>query len=158
MKTVKLFLCFALPILAEAAAPLSVLIIDGQNNHDWKSTTPALKQVLEETGLFRVDVLTTPPKGGDFSGFRPDFGKYRVVISNYNDFGGGSAWPAAAQAAFEEYVRSGGGFVSYHAWKTGKTLFSVRLLNCRPLSSVSGAGPCGPCSCTLTGPPAVTKL
>jgi uncharacterized protein len=51
----------------------------------------------------------------DFSRFRPDFDKYKAVISNYNDFGGGTAWPADAQVTFEHYVRNGGGFVSYHA-------------------------------------------
>jgi len=100
---------------AAAQTPIRALIIDGQNNHDWKSTTPALKAVLEESGRFRVDVLTSPPKGGDFSGFRPDFRRYRVVISNYNDFGGGNTWPAAVETEFEEYMRRGGGFVSYHA-------------------------------------------
>src|ERR1039458_6527439 len=67
------------------AAPISALIIDGQNNHDWKSTTPALKKILEADGLFRVEVLTSPPKGGDFTVFKPEFARYRVVISNYKD-------------------------------------------------------------------------
>ena len=44
-----------------AADPIKVLIVDGQNNHDWKSTTPVLKQQLEESGLFQVDVATSPP-------------------------------------------------------------------------------------------------
>ncbi len=98
-----------------AATKIRALIIDGQNNHDWKHTTPVLQKILEDTGLFEVDVLTSPPKGGDFSGFRPEFAKYGVVISNYNDFGGGTPWPLEVQAAFEQYVRNGGGFVSYHA-------------------------------------------
>src|SRR6266536_2318825 len=44
------------------AAPKKALIVDGQNNHAWKETTPVLKKLLEETGLFTVDVTTTPPK------------------------------------------------------------------------------------------------
>ena len=36
-----------------AATPIRTLIIDGQNNHDWKHTTPVLKKILEDTGLFR---------------------------------------------------------------------------------------------------------
>ena len=44
-------------------------------------------------------MLTTPPKGGDFSAFKPEFARYRVVISNYNDFPpNGSKWPAEVQA------------------------------------------------------------
>jgi type 1 glutamine amidotransferase len=100
---------------APAASPIRALIIDGQNNHDWEHTTPVLKKILEDTGLFQVDVLTTPPKGGDFSRFQPEFGKYAVVISNYNEFPSGSKWPANVQASFEQYMSRGGGFVSYHA-------------------------------------------
>ena len=37
------------------------------------------------------------------------------MISNYNDFPGGTVWPPDVQAAFEEYMNGGGGFVSYHA-------------------------------------------
>ena len=37
----------------------SALIIDGQNNHNWKGTTPVLREYLEGSGLFSVDVATT---------------------------------------------------------------------------------------------------
>src|SRR5215475_8242395 len=33
-----------------------VVIIDGQNNHDWRSTTPVMKKALEDSGRFTVDV------------------------------------------------------------------------------------------------------
>ncbi|MDE3166510.1 MAG: ThuA domain-containing protein, partial [Acidobacteriota bacterium] len=98
-----------------AATPIRALIIDGQNNHDWKHTTPVLKQILESTGLFQVDVVTAPPKGGDFSTFRPDFSKYRLVVGNYNEFPTGDKWPEEVKTAFEHFVANGGGFVSYHA-------------------------------------------
>ena len=60
------------------AAPIKALIVDGQNNpsHNWKETTPILKKLLEETGLFTVDVATSPDKGQDMSGFQPDFAAY----------------------------------------------------------------------------------
>jgi len=103
--------CVCLLTTVLAAAPLKVLIIDGQNNHPWQTTTPILKQTLESTGLFQVDVATTPPAGGDMSTFKPKFSNYRVVVSNYN----GDAWPKETQAAFEAFVGEGGGFVSYHA-------------------------------------------
>lgn len=112
--TAKLYLVlgFCLPLLpASAAERLKALILDGQNNHRWQETTPVLKKLLEETGLFAVDVATSPPKGADLSGFLPNFAAYAVVVSNYN----GEPWPPAAQAAFEKYVREGGGFVVYHA-------------------------------------------
>jgi len=108
---------FGFVILASvlAAAPRKALIVDGQNNHAWQQTTPVLKKQLEATGLFTVDVATAPPKGADISGFKPDFAAYDVVISNFSDFGGGSVWPPATQAAFEKFVSGGGGFVSVHA-------------------------------------------
>ncbi len=114
MKTVTLTI-LAMAWTAAAAAPNRALIIDGQNNHDWRTTTPVLKKILEDTGLFQVDVLTTPPKGGDFSTFHPDFSKYKVVVSNYNEFPNGDKWPENVKTAFEQYMKNGGGFVSYHA-------------------------------------------
>ena len=44
-----------------AAQPLRALIIDGQNNHDWKNTTPVLKWILEDSGRFSVTAFTAPP-------------------------------------------------------------------------------------------------
>lgn len=118
-------------------AKLKALIIDGQNNHDvWPKSTIMMKQYLEETGLFEVDIdrtlytwkaerekeflplagvgetqdLENPKSDPDFS---PDFQKYDVIISN---FGWKAAdWPEATQKAFEGYMKSGGGFVSVHA-------------------------------------------
>jgi len=100
---------------ASAATPIRTLIIDGQNNHDWQHTTPILKKLLEDTRLFQVDVLTTPPKGGDFSQFKPAFSHYQLIVGNYNEYPSGDKWPLEVQAAFEAYVRAGGGFVSYHS-------------------------------------------
>jgi type 1 glutamine amidotransferase len=45
------------------------------------------------------------------SAFHPEFSEYKVVVSNYN----GEPWSAPTNAAFEKFVRQGGGFVSYHA-------------------------------------------
>ena len=44
-----------------AAEKIKVLLIDGQNNHNWKTTTPVIKWILEDSGRFTVDVSTTPP-------------------------------------------------------------------------------------------------
>lgn len=110
-------LACALTALAEpatAAEKLRLLIVDGQNNHNWKEMTPPMKRSLEATGLFSVDVATTPdakaPKDA-WDSFRPDFSKYDVVLSNYN----GQAWPGRVQKALEEYVERGGGLVVVHA-------------------------------------------
>jgi hypothetical protein len=97
-----------------AAEPLKLLIIDGQNNHDWKKTTPVLKAALEKTGRFTVDVATTPPAKSPESAwerFRPRFADYDVVLSNYN----GDLWPEPVQKDLEHYVAVGGALVIVHA-------------------------------------------
>ncbi len=48
---------FLLHSAAAGAAPIQVLLVDGQSGgpyHNWKLTTPILKKELEETGLFQV--------------------------------------------------------------------------------------------------------
>jgi len=96
---------------AAHGAQLKALIVDGQNNHNWKATTPVMKKQLEETGLFEVHVATSPPKGKDISSFKPDFATYNVVVSNYN----GAEWPAETKQAFVDYMKGGGGLVIVHA-------------------------------------------
>ena len=61
-----------------AAAPIRVMLLDGESAgtyHDWQRTTPVLRKMLDETGLFEVAVVTAPQAGGDPGGFKPDFGK-----------------------------------------------------------------------------------
>jgi len=98
---------------AEKADKISVLVIDGQNGHNWKATTPVIKELLEKTGRFTVEVLTSPPARSPkeaWAKFNPDFSKYAVVLSNYQ----GDAWPDEVARNFEKYVDGGGGFVAYH--------------------------------------------
>lgn len=104
------------PVLAADAPqkPIRVLLIDGQNNHAWKSTTPVLKQALDAAGVFAVTISTTPAKGAsadEWGKWKPDFSQADVVLSNYN----GELWPVGVQDAFVQYVKDGGGFVCVHA-------------------------------------------
>src|SRR5207244_8871006 len=85
-----------------------VILIDGQNNHDWRATTPLLKKMLEDTGRFTVDV-SSQLKEGDKPGtvptvpFPPDLTKYDVLLSNYN----GAPWPKEFNKQVEELVSAG---------------------------------------------------
>lgn len=90
---------------------LSVLVVDGQNNHRWQQTTPVIVETLQAAGIFEVSVATSPPQGEDMSGFRPQFANHDVVVSNYN----GDPWSEATKADFETFVAGGGGFVAVHA-------------------------------------------
>lgn len=96
------------------AAPIKVMLLDGESGgsyHKWELVTPVLKKQLEETGMFQVDVVTAPKSGTDFSGFKPEFSKYPVVVSNYD----APDWPAELKEAFEKYMKNGGGLVIVHA-------------------------------------------
>ncbi|MDR1383018.1 MAG: ThuA domain-containing protein [Planctomycetaceae bacterium] len=104
-------LSFAEAVFADEPEKIKLLIIDGQNNHNWKATTPVLKDIYEKSGRFVVDIATSPAKGEDMSGFKPDFAKYGVLVMNYN----GDSWTKETNDAFEKYVSNGGGLVSYHA-------------------------------------------
>ncbi|HWA24829.1 MAG TPA: ThuA domain-containing protein [Lacunisphaera sp.] len=105
------FLCAA-TALAASAKPIKVMLLTGQSNkyHDWTKSSPLVKQYLEQTGLFTVDVVTTPASGQDMAGFNPDFSKYKAVVVVYE----GAEWPAATKAAFVDYMKKGGGLVSVH--------------------------------------------
>jgi len=116
----KLFLWFlVINFFTEAKAentyakkPYKVLIIDGQNNHrNMTEGSAMMKGYLEETGMFTVDITTTPKKGENMEGFKPDFSKYDVVLSNYN----GDEWPMVTNESFEKFVKNGGGVVVVHA-------------------------------------------
>jgi len=107
-------LVLAVAARAQAAEKIKVLLIDGQNNHRWQATTPALTKMLADTGRFTVEVATTPPrkaKKDAWEKFSPDFAKYDVVLSNYT----GDMWPKEVCTAFEKYMEGGGGLVFYHA-------------------------------------------
>jgi len=95
-----------------ATPPHKVMLLTGQSNkyHDWTRSAPIVKSYLEQTGLFVVDVVTTPPTGADLAAFSPKFSDYAAVVMIYE----GAEWPAATKQAFVDYVRKGGGLVSIH--------------------------------------------
>lgn len=135
-RTVLLLVLFTLGISEPAWAQLRALIIDGQNNHAmWPMTTAMMKQYLEETGMFQVDVARTRytwqgdglldqyglpgvrtesrPRPVPDPDFKPEFAKYDVVISNFGNEA--APWPEETRAGLTRFVRQGGGFVAVHA-------------------------------------------
>jgi hypothetical protein len=102
---------FSFPAISQKGAAYKTLIITGQNNHNWKASSPVLKTILDETGLFSAEIVTTPEKGGDMTKFNPDFTKYKLVVLDYN----GDSWAEKTKTAFLNFVSSGGGVVVYHA-------------------------------------------
>jgi len=92
---------------------LHILLVSGQMNqyHNADLMDRVITHYLEETGLFTVTRVKTPAAGEDMSAFAPDFSDYDAVVLNYD----GDDWSAATQAAFEQYMREGGGLVSVHS-------------------------------------------
>ncbi len=100
--------------LVSAAEKINVLIVTGQNNHNWVASTPIIKGLLEETGRFTVSVSTTPTKEAPkdaWQDWSPKFKNYDVVLSDYN----GAMWPDAVKTEFVSYVNDGGRVVEVHA-------------------------------------------
>ena len=120
-----------------SAVPIRVLIVDGQNKYHpaWPKTTQMMKQYLQETGLFTVDIQRTkylldggqekdwPLKDGiarenlkkpkTDPDFAPDFSQYQLVIVNSGN--AAAPWPKETEVAFERFMSAGGGLFVVHA-------------------------------------------
>lgn len=67
MKRIACFLLLLVCLTASGAwvtgaEKLKLLIVDGQNNHQWQQTTPLMVKILEDSGRFEVSVSTSPGK------------------------------------------------------------------------------------------------
>jgi hypothetical protein len=98
----------------DAPGKIRVLILTGSNNHDWKQTTPKLKEILEGSGRFSVET-TVPPEGISADNLR----RFDAILSNWNSWGKDAKkledWPAASRSAYLDFVRGGKGHVTVHA-------------------------------------------
>ena len=125
---------------------ISVLIVDGQNNHAvWPKTTAMMKDYLESSGLFSVDVARTrlawsgtvypgerdPKEIDQLNGRYASDGvswtedptidpEFDPDFSKYqlivSNFGFmAAAWPESTQQNLEKFMKAGGGLVVVHA-------------------------------------------
>lgn len=105
-------LLLAVPAFAGDAKPIKVLIITGDHGHNWKETTPFIKDILTKAGM-AVDVTETPAND-----LTPDnLAKYDVLFLNYKDTPKGkpeTKWSDDNKKAFTEAVKGGKGLVVYH--------------------------------------------
>jgi type 1 glutamine amidotransferase len=91
---------------------IKVLIITGDHGHDWKATTPFLKDFLTKAGM-KVDVTETPRK--DLTAGK--LAKYDVLLLNYKDTkkgGPDTRWSEENKQAFADAVKNGKGLLVYH--------------------------------------------
>jgi type 1 glutamine amidotransferase len=106
-----LVLLSGLSVAAEDKA-VKVLIITGDHGHNWKETTPYLKDLLTKAGM-NVDVTETPAK--DLTA--DNLAKYDVLLLNYKDTKNGgpdTKWSEDNQKAFTDAIKGGKGLVVYH--------------------------------------------
>jgi hypothetical protein len=90
------------------------MIVGGQNNHDWKKTTPYLKELLDKAGHFETVVCNAPPakaSQAQWDAWQPKFREFHCVVLDYN----GEMWPDRVKRDFVDYIRAGGGALLIHA-------------------------------------------
>lgn len=109
----------------EPSRKIRGLIMDGQSNHDWRSTTRELRAALEKSGRFSITVASAPERPAPNAGpkpaaqyrvamerFSPDLDRFDVLIDNFN----GDLWSESFRRSFVEHVRDGKlGLVIVHA-------------------------------------------
>ena len=105
-----LFVCLCMVAMSSfSQKQWNALYITGHTDkyHSWEVLSQYQVALLEETGLFQVDVKVLPKVVTDES---VDFRKYDVVILNVNEV----SWPIHWKKQFEKYMRKGGGLVIIH--------------------------------------------
>lgn len=85
-----------------------VLVLTGENNHDWHWTSTALFSLLETSGKFDVEVSIDP---ATTLSTPYELERFAAIVLDYN----GPRWGADAERAFLEAVRGGTGVVVLHA-------------------------------------------
>lgn len=115
-KLIQQTLCFvflvAIAVTANAQSKIKAMIATGQDgNHWWAGSSDAVKQILENSGLFAVDIVVSPKSDEDINNYNPDFKKYDLVIILY----GGKTWGENTRRNFEKYMAEGGGMVVIHS-------------------------------------------
>jgi glycosyltransferase len=90
---------------------IKTLLVTGRNSHKWEVSHVAIKRILENSGLFMVDIAVSPKAGENMSNFKPDFASYQLVVLDYY----GDRWPEETEKSFLNFVEEGGGVVIYHA-------------------------------------------
>jgi mono/diheme cytochrome c family protein len=112
-----LLLCLPLAGLTaadSAAGRIRVLLIGGQNNHDWRTGSDFHLALFARHPHLVVEESNTPPAKAPkeaWAAWKPEFARHDVVILNYN----GEMWPDEVKASFEKYLNDGGNAMPLHA-------------------------------------------
>jgi uncharacterized protein len=137
MKKIFLLVFIIIGFQTFAQTKIKTLIVDGQNNHvQWPKISIMVKNMLEETGRFEVEIQRTaftwkgeeylekytpanlPPTKIEANpkqdpNFAPDFSKYDLIVSNFG--WNAASWSQSTNEALEKFIKNGGGLVVFHA-------------------------------------------
>ncbi|MBQ6604281.1 MAG: ThuA domain-containing protein [Tidjanibacter sp.] len=106
-----LLLCAPLSAQQTDKEPIKAVIVAGADgSHYWQGACDAMKQILENSGMFTVDFAFTPGWNG-IENYNPDFSGYDLIIINY----GGPTFTEPVRRKFEKFVADGGGLVVIHS-------------------------------------------
>lgn len=103
---------------------IRVVLIDGQNNHSWKLTTPVLKKALEESGRFTVDVATSPQVPTLAKPNKPKDEKDEKAVAKYKE---ALAKYEAALPKFNMELKPA--LAEYHKWNIDFDKYDVVVSN-----------------------------
>lgn len=102
--------------------PIRVLMFAGNEAHawhNWKKTTPVIKQLLEKDPRIKVDITNEIE---DLS--KKPLNEYQVIVQNYTNWHDGTPLSNASRTAFMNYLQNGGGLVLIH-FSNGAFHFSL---------------------------------
>lgn len=108
-KTLALLVLGVACAASAADDPIRVLLLTGENNHNWRYTSRHFEDTLEATGRFEVDVSDDPASAlADWDALMT----YRAIVLDYN----GPRWGAEAEDNFIKAVNEKAlGVVVVHA-------------------------------------------
>ena len=97
------------PSPAPPTERLRALVLTGESrDHDWRWTSTSLRQLLEESGLFRVEITVWPE--AELS-LPSRLATYDLLVVDYD----GPRWDEASSGNFVAAVRGGTGLLVLHA-------------------------------------------
>jgi len=91
---------------------IKTLILSGQGDHDWKRSTPFVRDLLAGTGRFSVDVTEDPNQVLEHA---DQLAKYDLLFCDYK----GPDWSPQAKRNFEAAIAAGTGLVILHGANNG---------------------------------------
>jgi len=77
-KIISIIILLSITLVVYAAKPIKTVVITGQNNHNWPISSEAIKLILNNSGLFDVDLavsaveVVSPFDGAKLTVMRPD--------------------------------------------------------------------------------------